>query len=145
MLAIVRDATERKRAESQVRRLNGELEERVAERTARLEDALGELRSNEGRLLESEGRFRATFEQAAVGMAHVGLGGGWLRVNDRLCDVVGYPREELLGLRFQDITRPEDLETDLGYLRRLLAGEVETYSTQKRYFRKDGSIVWLKT
>ena len=143
VLAIVRDATERKRAEEQVRRLNEELEGRVAERTARLEAALGELRSNEGRLLESEERFRATFEQAAVGMAHVGADGRWLRVNRKLCDIVGYPREELLDLRFQDITHPENLETDLDHLRRLLAGEIGTYSTEKRYFRKDGSIVWV--
>ncbi len=143
VLAIVRDATERKRAEDQVRRLNEELEGRVAERTARLEAALGDLRSNEARLLESEGRFRATFEQAAVGMAHVGVDGGWLRVNDRLCDIVGYPREELLKLSFQDITHPEDLGTDLDYLRRLLAGEIGTYSMGKRYFRKDGQVVWI--
>ena len=143
VLAIVRDATERKRAEEEVRRLNGELEGRVAERTARLEAALGDLRSNEGRLLESEERFRATFEQAAVGVAHVGADGGWLRVNDRLCDIVGYTREELLQKTFQDITHPEDLESDLGQLRRLLAGEVGTYSMEKRYFRKDGSVVWV--
>src|SRR5215210_1290834 len=143
VLAIVRDATERKRAEDQVRRLNEELEGRVAERTARLEAALGELRSNEGRLLKSEERFRATFEQAAVGIPHVGVDGGWLRVNDRLCDIVGYTREELLQKTFQNITHPEDLETDLDHLRRLLAGEIGTYSTEKRYFRKDGSIVWI--
>jgi PAS domain S-box-containing protein len=76
-------------------------------------------------------------------MAHVGADGSWLRVNQKLCDIVGYPREELLGLRFQDITHPEDLEVDLGYLRRLLAGELGTYSMEKRYFRKDGSIVWI--
>ena len=143
VLAIVRDTTERKRAEEEVRRLNGELEGRVAERTARLEAALGDLRSNEGRLLKSEHRFRATFEQAAVGMAHVGVDGGWLRVNDRLCDIVGYPREELLQKTFQDITHPEDLEADLDHLRRLLAGEIGTYSMEKRYFRKDGSVVWV--
>jgi two-component system sensor histidine kinase UhpB len=69
--------------------------------------------------------------------------GQWLRVNQKLCDIVGYPREELLSLRFQDITYPEDLEMDLSYLRRLLTGEIGTYSTEKRYFRKDGSIVWI--
>ena len=143
VLAIVRDTTDRKRAEEEVRRLNAELEERVKERTSRLEATLDELRSNERRLLESEGRFRATFEQAAVGMAHVGADGRWLRVNQKLCDIVGYPREELLGLRFQDITHPDDLETDLDYLRRMLLGEIGTYSTEKRYFRKDGSIVWI--
>jgi PAS domain S-box-containing protein len=143
VLALVRDATDRRRAEEEVRRLNGELEERVKERTARLEATLDELRSNEGRLLESEERFKAAFEQAAVGMAYVGVDGRWLRVNQKLCDIVGYPREELLSLRFQDITYPEDLEMDLGYLRRLLTGEIGTYSTEKRYFRKDGSIVWI--
>jgi PAS domain S-box-containing protein len=143
VLAIVRDATERKRAEEQVKRLNEELEGRVAERTARLEAAIGELRSNEGRLLESEERFRATFEQAAVGMAHVGADGRWLRVNQKLCEIVGYSREELLSKTFQDITHPEDLGADLDELRRLLAGETGTYSMEKRYFRKDGPVVWI--
>ncbi|MDQ3589251.1 MAG: PAS domain S-box protein [Actinomycetota bacterium] len=94
-------------------------------------------------LKESEERFRATFHQAAVGVAHVGLDGRWLRVNERLSEIVGYPREELLNKTFQDITHPEDLEKDLGYVRRLLAGEIETYSIEKRYFKKDGSIVWI--
>jgi PAS domain S-box-containing protein len=73
-------------------------------------------------LKESEERFRATFHQAAVGVAHVGLDGRWLKVNERLSEIVGYPREELLIKTFQDITHPEDLEKDLGYVRRLLAG-----------------------
>jgi PAS domain S-box-containing protein len=94
-------------------------------------------------LRESEERFRATFHQAAVGVAHVGLDGRWLRVNERLSEIVGYPREELLGLTFQDITYPEDLEMDLDYVRRLLAGEIDTYSVEKRYLRKDGSLVWI--
>ncbi|MDQ3966256.1 MAG: SpoIIE family protein phosphatase, partial [Actinomycetota bacterium] len=92
---------------------------------------------------ESEERFRETFEQATVGIAHVATDGHWLRVNRRLCDIVGYQKEELLGLRFQDITHPDDLEADLEGARQLLAGEIETYSREKRYFRKDGSIVWI--
>ena len=131
-----RDVTDRVRAEEEVRRLNRELEGRVAERTARLGAALSELG-------ESERRFRATFEQAAVGVAHVGTDGRWLRVNDKLCEITGYSREELSGMTFQDITHPDDLGEDLDQLRRLLAGEIETYSMEKRYFRKDGSVVWI--
>ena len=86
---------------------------------------------------------RATFEQAAVGIAHVGIDGRWLRVNDKLCDIVGYPREELLQLTFQDITHPDDLETDLEYVRQVLSGKIKTYSMEKRYFRKDRSVVWV--
>jgi PAS domain S-box-containing protein len=94
-------------------------------------------------LNRSEGRFRATFEQAAVGIAHVGPDGRWQRVNRRLCDIVGYTREELLERTFQDITHPDDLDTDLGYLQQVLAGEIPTYSREKRYIRKDGSTVWI--
>jgi PAS domain S-box-containing protein len=102
-----------------------------------------ERKQAEEELRESEERFRGTFEQATVGIAHVATDGRWLRVNRRLCDIVGYEKEELLGLTFQDITHPDDLETDLEGARRLLAGEIETYSREKRYFRKDGSIVWI--
>ena len=78
-----------------------------------------------------------------MGIAHVGADGRWLRVNDKLCAIVGYPREELLELTFQDITYPDDLETDLGYMRQVLSGEIPTYSTEKRYIRKDRSLVWI--
>jgi PAS domain S-box-containing protein len=97
----------------------------------------------EEELRESEERFRATFEQAAVGIAHVAPDGGWIRVNDRLCEIVGYPREELLEKTFQDITHPDDLDADLVQAGQLLVGDIETYSMEKRYYRKDGSIVWV--
>lgn len=93
-------------------------------------------------LRESEARFRSTFNQAAVGIAHVSLEGRWQNVNDRLCDILGYTREDLMKLTFQDITHPEDLDIDLAYVQRLLAGEVRTYSMHKRYLRKDGTPVW---
>ncbi len=92
---------------------------------------------------ESEARFRGTFEQAAVGVAHVALDGRWMKVNQKICDIVGYAQDELIGKTFQDITHPDDLETDLAYVRQMIAGTIETYAMEKRYFRKDGSIVWI--
>jgi PAS domain S-box-containing protein len=93
-------------------------------------------------LHENEERFRATFEQAAVGIAHVAPNGRWLRVNRKLCDIVGYQREELLRKSFQDITYHDDLDADLEHFRQVLAGETRTGSTEMRYICKDGSIVW---
>jgi len=102
-----------------------------------------ERKQNEAALRESEERFRATFEQAAVGIAHVAPDGRWLRVNQRLCDIVGYSRKELSALTFQDITHPEDLETDLENVQQVLANEISSYDMEKRYIRKDGSPIWI--
>ncbi len=101
-------------------------------------------RRSEQALRESEELSRATFEQAAVGIAHVGVDGRWLRVNDRLCSIVGYSRDELLRSTFQDITHPDDLVADLEQVRGLLDGAVRTYSMEKRYIRRDGSVVWIQ-
>src|SRR5579883_356082 len=87
-------------------------------------------------------QFRATFEQAAVGMAHVALDGRWLRVNQKLCDILGYSYEELTRQTFQDITYPPDLPEDLALLAKLQAGEINTYALEKRYIRRDGSLIW---
>lgn len=94
-------------------------------------------------LRASEERFCATFNQAAVGMAHVSKDGKWLNVNQKLCDIVGYTKEELLTMTFQDITYPDDLDIDLEYVRKILAQEIQTYSMEKRYIRKDSSLVWI--
>jgi PAS domain S-box-containing protein len=91
----------------------------------------------------TEQRFRATFENAAVGIAQVGLDGRWLLVNDRLCEITGYSREEMLQRTYVDITYPEDLGPDLALAERMLKGEIETYTLQKRYVRKDRSLVWV--
>src|SRR5215475_2053501 len=100
-----------------------------------------EEKSDEAR--DGGARFRATFENAAVGIARVARDGCWLEVNQRLCDIVGYSREELMTKTFGDITHQDDLESDWDQARRLLAGEIENYSMEKRYYRKDGSIVWV--
>ncbi|MCE4556675.1 PAS domain S-box protein [Pelomonas cellulosilytica] len=94
-------------------------------------------------LRRSEQDFRATFDNAAVGIAHVGLDGRWLSLNDRLCDITGYRRDELLAMTFQDITHPDDLAADLEQARRLARGELDTYSMEKRYLRKDGQETWI--
>ncbi|WP_207510501.1 PAS domain S-box protein [Longitalea luteola] len=92
---------------------------------------------------ESEERFRSTFENAAVGIAHVDLNGTWLMVNDRLCEIAGYTREELLAKTFQEITHPHDLDADLHFVAGLLSGRLKTYSMEKRYIRKNGSFIWV--
>jgi PAS domain S-box-containing protein len=97
----------------------------------------------EAALVESERRFRTTFEAAAVGVALVGLDGKWLQVNRCLCDLLGYAKPELLAKTFQDITHPDDLQADLAYLRQLRAGEIPSYSMEKRYYRKDGAQIWI--
>ena len=102
-----------------------------------------ERRRMEAELRESEELFRKTFEAAAVGMAHVSLDGRWLRVNDTLCQISGYRREELLGMSYLDLTLPEDLAAGEERVRRLLAGETGPYSVERRYVREDGSRVWV--
>ncbi len=95
------------------------------------------------KLMESEARFRATFEQTAVGVAHVSTDGKFLRVNEKFCEIVGYSEEEMRKLTFQEITHPDDLNTDLEHVQQVLKGTRENYSMDKRYYRKDGSIIWI--
>jgi diguanylate cyclase (GGDEF)-like protein/PAS domain S-box-containing protein len=94
-------------------------------------------------LRESEARFRAIFDLAAVGIALRGLDGRWLRVNQKLCEILGYPREELVTLSSVDLTPQDERDAAMEYNERMMRGEVSTYSREKRYLRKDGSIVWV--
>lgn len=100
-------------------------------------------RRSEAVLRRTEQRFRDTFEQAAVGMAEVSIDGRFLQANQRLCDIVGYTREQLQQLRFQDITWHEDRAADLVTAQRMLAGELSRGVLDKRYVRRDGSLVWV--
>lgn len=95
-------------------------------------------------LKDSEERFHATFDQAPVGIAHVGLNGRWLWVNRRLCELLGYSPRELMERTLQDLTFPDDLNSDRQQARQLLNGQISTYSLEKRYLRRDGQPVWTR-
>jgi PAS domain S-box-containing protein len=106
------------------------LEQHVAERTAELQT--------------SEARFRQAFDFAGIGMAIVGLDGRWVRVNKTICEIVGYSQPELLQKTFQEITHPDDLANDLAHVQHLIAGRQRTYQIEKRYFHRDGHVVWVR-
>jgi PAS domain S-box-containing protein len=97
-----------------------------------------ERKESEEALQLSEKRFSSAFENAAIGMALVSLDGRWIKVNQALCDSIGYSVEELSSKTFQEITHPDDLEADLANVRQLLDGEISSYKMQKRYFTKKG-------
>lgn len=93
-------------------------------------------------LRESEERFRATFEQAAVGIAHVSLEGRFLRVNQKLCDTLGYDSDELMNLNFDQITHPDDLHLHSPAMMKLLDGKTQDLLLEKRYLHKNGTALW---
>ena len=91
----------------------------------------------------SDSLFENAFQYAAIGIALVAPDGTWLKVNQAICDITGYTEAELLQRTFQDITHPDDLDLDLSNVNRMLAGEIATYQMEKRYFHKEGAIVWV--
>jgi len=93
-------------------------------------------------LRESEERFRAIFEQAAVGIAKTALCGQFIRVNPGFCQMIGYAESELLQLHWQAITHPDEVEADTDYVRLLLSGEMQTFSLEKRLICKDREVRW---
>ena len=95
----------------------------------------------EQELRSSEERFRHTFELGLIGMAVTSLEKGWVHVNNRLCEILGYPREELTELTWAEITYPDDLAADEAQFNRVLAGEIEGYSMDKRFVRKGGEVI----
>ena len=94
---------------------------------------------------DSELRFRAVFEQAAVGVAQVEVGTSrFVTLNKKYCDIVGYSQEEMETLTFSQITHPDDLQTDLANAQLMQGGKIRVYLREKRYIHKNGSIVWVK-
>jgi len=128
VVVTTHDRTALQQATQALEQLNQELEHRVAERTAALQT--------------SEERFRNAFDTSAMGMCLVSLEGRYLRANPSLCNFLGYGETELLELRFQDITHPDDLTVNLEFARRIRAGEIHSYHLEKRYVTKRGKWVW---
>src|SRR6185437_4669855 len=91
----------------------------------------------------SEEQFSSAFECAAIGMALVSPDGYWLKTNQALSNLTGYSAEELMGKTFQEMTHPDDLPTSLDHMRRMLLGEIRTCSIEKRYFHKQGHLIWI--
>ncbi|MDP9151350.1 MAG: PAS domain S-box protein, partial [Myxococcota bacterium] len=108
-----------------------------------LQDITGRVAA-EHALRDAEERFRRSFDEAPIGMALVSLDGRWTKVNDALCEIVGYPESQLMALRFQDLTHPHDLSADEEFVRQMIAGERTTYQMDKRYLHADGRIVWVQ-
>jgi PAS domain S-box-containing protein len=107
----------------------------------RIESVLERLEVSEA-LRESEALFRATFKQASVCIAHVGTDGSWLKVNQSICDILGYTEQELSALKFQDVTHTSDLNENPDLLANVLKKEAGQYSLRKRYIKRNGATVW---
>ena len=127
--ALLAEVTGRRHAQEQLQALNETLEQRVHERTEALS--------------KSEVRFRRTFENAPIGIAHLSLDGRWLRVNGALCEITGYSPEELSAMTLVGISHPHEVDVNVMEMRRLLTGEISNYTAEKRYVCKDGSHIWV--
>jgi PAS domain S-box-containing protein len=102
-----------------------------------------ERKNTEDQLRISEEAFRGNFEHGAIGMALLDEKGRWLKVNKKLCEILGYSDMEFMELTFQDITHPEDLASDLFLLKQLIQGKRDNYTLEKRYIHKNGQIVYI--
>ncbi len=127
---VVYDITERKRLEEVLAQVNGELVERIEERT--------------GELIESREMLDHAFALSPIGQALVAPDGRFLKANATLCRILGYSERELLTKTFQDLSHPDDLDADLANVQQVLAGEIETYEMEKRYLHGEGHLVWAQ-
>lgn len=105
--------------------------------------AQAQVHQHDAALTANEETYRTMFQLASVGIALISRDGKWISFNDALCQIVGYDRQELKLLTFQDITHAQDLEADLQQLDQLAAGNIAHYQMEKRYLHKDGHPVWI--
>ncbi len=142
-------ALQNARLHQEVNDAKEELEQRVIERTAELAESNEQLQNEirerklvEEALRESEEKYRAIFDNAAIGIDLVDRDGRFLETNSALCEMLGYDQEELGKISFFDVSHPDDVETSRACHRALISGESSTVRMEKRYLRKDGEIMW---
>lgn len=107
------------------------------------QDITEKLKTQE-KIRRRDAQFQAIFEQAAVGIARVALEGRFLQVNQRMCQMLGYSEKEMLAKTISEITHPDEWQLDIDSLEKILNGEIETFSREKRYLHRDGSVCWGK-
>ncbi|HUQ76960.1 MAG TPA: EAL domain-containing protein [Burkholderiales bacterium] len=123
-----------------------EPEERLLRSLKVIGDQVGQFlqrKQADAALRESEERYRRTFELAGSGISHIGLDRRFIRVNRRLCEILGYAENELIGMTGREISHPDDLDIINAQRPKLYSGEMDRVHIEKRYVRKDGSIVWV--
>lgn len=126
-----------RKLEAELRRVKAELRETVG----KYENSIEKLEAVNGDLRESEERFRRYFELGLIGMAITSPTKGVMEVNDEICRILGYERGELLQMSWAEMTHPDDLAADVAEFNRVMAGEIDGYTLDKRWIRKDGQIV----
>jgi PAS domain S-box-containing protein len=103
-----------------------------------------QIRQAQQALRESQERLSATIEHAPVGIDDMSVNGDIIQVNSRMCQITGYTAGELESMRIWDLIQPDDIEADVAGMRRLLTGQIDTHSMERRYVRKDGGVVWAE-
>lgn len=149
LFGSVRDISERQEVEKDLRAAHAELERRVEERTAELASANQTLRTEievrhraEATLQQSEARLQAMFKNVAAGIVTTDAEGYVIEINDKMLEMLGYGRDEVLGKKPYNFTHPDDLPQSINTHERALKGELDSFQLEKRYQRKDGSVFW---
>ena len=114
----------------------------LRQRIEGLEQSESELKKEKEALKKSEARFRSYFNLPMHGIAIISPEKGWIEVNDRICSMIGYSRDEITRMTWSEMTHPDDLAENLKQFNRVLSGQIDHYNMDKRFIRKDGNVVW---
>lgn len=146
IIGVSRDITHIKDYQKRITRISEELEaqnEEMLVQNEELTKSNEELTKTTRELSESESLFKSLFEQSSTGAAIVEPTGYFLRVNKKFCEILGYSENEMMELNFRDFTHPDDVIKDERFIRKVLLNEINHYELEKRYYHKNGDIVWI--